>query len=127
MRAGAAQIVGIGDLAHAKDSAGKSASKRLCFTVDSGTPLKIKSLTANPSSLTAGNPVKLTGTTTGGEGTVTYKFYYQFNEAWVRIKDFSTSNTATFTPSKAGTYYVYMDAIDGKKNTQCKMITVTVK
>ena len=111
----------------AKDTAGHSESKRLCFTVESGTPLKVRSLTASPSSPAAGSKVTLTGATTGGEGTVTYKFYYELNGAWVRIRDFAASDTCSFTPSKAGTYHVYMDAIDGKKNTQCKMITVTVR
>ena len=111
----------------AKDSAGKIASKRLCITVEQGIPLKVTSLTAYPALPTIGNEVALTGTTAGGEGRITYKFYYEMNGSWVKIQDFSTANTAAFTPNKAGTYHIYMDAIDGKKNTQCLMITVTVK
>ena len=111
----------------AKDSGGQSASKRLCFTVEDGTPLRIKSLTANPSSAAKDQSIRLTGATTGGEGTVTCKFYYELNGAWVQIRDFAESKTCTFTPSQAGTYHIYMDAIDGKKNIQCLMITVTVK
>ena len=53
--------------------------------------------------------------------------YYRLNGAWVQIRDFAESKTCTFTPSQAGTYHLYMDAIDGKKNIQCLMITVTVK
>ncbi|MBQ9902519.1 MAG: hypothetical protein IJM51_09100 [Clostridia bacterium] len=111
----------------AKDAAGHSESKRLCFTVESGTPLKVKSLTANPSAPAVGSSVKLTAATDGGLSPVTYKFYYEMGGSWVKIRDFASSNTCTFTPSKAGTYHIYVDAIDGKKNTQCKMITVTVK
>jgi hypothetical protein len=110
----------------AKDSSGKIASKRLCITIEKGTPLKVKSLTANPASPTKGNPVTLTGVTTGGEEPVTYKFYYKLNGSWGRIRDFDKSNTCTFTPTKAGSYDIYMDAIYGKKNTQCLMITVKV-
>ena len=111
----------------AKDSNGSTACKRLCFTVESGTPLKIKSLTANPSSPTTDSSVKLTGTTTGGDGNVTYKFYYELDGTRIQLKDFSATNTCSFTPSKAGTYCIYMDAIDGKKNLQSKMIKVVVR
>ncbi len=111
----------------AKDEKGKCASKRICFTVESGTPLKIKSFTANPSAPTKGSSVKLTGASTGGASPVQYKFYYKFNDTTVVLKNYSTAKTCTFTPKKAGTYYVYMNVTDGKKNTQTKKITLTVK
>ena len=110
----------------ARDSAGRIASKRLCITIEEGTPLRVTSLTATPASPVAGSPVTLTGTTTGGEGRVTYKFYFERGGAWFRIRDFGESPTCAFTPDRAGVYHIYMDAIDGKKNTQCLMITVTV-
>ena len=111
----------------AKDSSGRIACKRLCITVEQGIPLKVTSLTADPASPSVGTEVTLTGTSAGGEGRITYKFYYECGGSWVRIQDFSTANTATFTPHKAGTYHIYMDAIDGKKNTQCLMMEITIE
>ena len=110
----------------AKDADGRLASKRLCFTVEEGNPLRIKSLTAAPENPSAGESVRLIGATTGGQGPVTYKFYYKLNGSWVRIRDFASTPECSFTPAHAGTYQIYMDAIDGKKNTVCKMINLTV-
>ena len=110
----------------AKDSTGTVASKRLVITIEEGQTLKIKSLTANPTAPSANTNVTLKVTSTGGLAPVTYKFYYEKGGSWGKIQDFSTSSTCTWKPTSGGTYHVYVDAFDGKKNTQCLMITVNV-
>ena len=50
--------------------------------------------------------------TISAQGGATYKFYYEFNGGWGKIQDYSSSNTATWTPKTAGNYLVYVDIKD---------------
>lgn len=64
------------------------------------------------------------GTTAG----LKYKFVYS-KDNWTEWKTFqgaSTSNTATFTPTKMGTYDIYVDIIDAAGRTESKSTRIYV-
>ena len=83
--------------------------------------LHIKGVTADPASPQyTGVDVKLSINAGGGEGTLTYKFAVSSGSATTVISDFSTANTATWTPTAAGTYTITYTVKDeaGAEKTQ---------
>ena len=82
--------------------------------------LHIKGVTADPASPQyTGVDVNLSINAGGGEGTLTYKFTASNGSSTTVISDFSTSNTATWTPTAAGTYtitYTVMDETGATKS-----------
>ena len=78
---------------------------------------------------TAGSLTQPAGTAIvlNADGGTSYKFYYEKNGAWVRIQNFSTANTCTWTPTEAGTYNVYCDIKDASGSVAvCKRISFTI-
>ena len=93
------------------------------WSVYDTSPLQIKSFgTDVESPQFAGTGITLSATATG-QGTV----YYKFSVGSTVLKDFSTRNTATWTPSAPGTYTLKYDFKDAKGNTnqRTKSFTVT--
>jgi len=68
-------------------------------------PPVIGSFTASPTPVTAGTPVTLTATTSGGVGPVVYTFWIRDDSTmtWTQIQK-GTSNTCSVTPPHAGSY-----------------------
>ena len=106
-----------------KDGKNKTATKSK--TVKVYNTLKVSSFTTSVSSTYVNNTIKLTGASTGGIGTKNYKFYYKLNGTTTTIKNYSTSKSVSFKPTKAGTYTFYVAVKDNKK-TVTKSKTVTV-
>lgn len=50
----------------------------------------------------------------GGLGALSYKFSYEKDGRWVRIQDYSSSNTATWIPPEKGSYEVVAFAKDSQ-------------
>ena len=78
---------------------------------------------------TAGSLTQPAGTAISLEanGGTSYKFYYEKDGAWIRIRNFSATNTCTWKPTEAGTYNVYCDMKDASGSVAvCKRITFTV-
>ena len=87
-----------------KDANGKLVScRRMSFVI--ADPYSISIDADSPVEL--GESVKISA-----EGGYTYKFYYELGGAWVRIKNFSTADTCTWTPKEAGDYMLYVDIKD---------------
>ncbi|HEV2035670.1 MAG TPA: hypothetical protein VGU71_16005 [Candidatus Dormibacteraeota bacterium] len=70
-------------------------------------------LTAAPSATQVhGNAVLLTGTATC-PGTPTYRFWIRLSGgAWTIVRDYQTTNTFSYTPPVAGTYFFEVDVRD---------------
>lgn len=92
------------------------------------TSLKLTSFTASRTTGYVGNSIKLTASASGGKSTKKYKFYYKYNGKTYTIKSYSTSKTATFKPTKKGTYTVYVTVKSGSTTkTKSKKITIYSK
>ena len=100
------------------DEAGHAVTVSKDYTAEGGqeTPALAATLTATPSgSTTVGSQVKLTANAAGGSGNYQYKFVLCTEEgAWVKLQDYGTSNTCTWTPDKAGKYTLYAGVTDSK-------------
>ena len=77
--------------------------------------LTVKGSSSKKSPQKAGTSIKLTATASNGTGTYKYMFFYKTkvnsnNETVIR--KYGTSNSCTWKPTKAGTYYVYVRVID---------------
>ena len=105
-----------------KDAAGKTSSKSISnYTVVKS--LTVKSFTADKASgQGTGTSIRLTAAASDGKTPYQYKFYYKRGTATVTIRDFTTGNTATFTPTTVGIYTLYVDVKDGSGNTATRSI-----
>ncbi len=87
-------------------------------------PLLGVSLQASPASpQPAGTQVTFTATANGGTN-VQYQFWV-FDptiqapaDGWTMVQGFSTTNTCPWTPSKAGSFLITVNALDGASTTQ---------
>lgn len=88
------------------------------------TKLRITSTTAEPASPQyTGVEVKLSMEAAGGEGDLQYKFAADSTV----ISDYSPSNTAKWTPTKAGTYTLTFSVKDSQGETVEKTLSFVVK
>lgn len=88
------------------------------------TKLRITSAIAEPASPQyTGVEVKLSMEAAGGEGDLQYKFAVDSTV----ISDYSPSNTATWTPTKAGTYTLMFSVKDSQGETVEKTLSFDVK
>lgn len=78
----------------------------------------------------SGIPITLTAQAIGS-GTIYYKFWYKDDSGWHVIKDWSTDNSATWTPNQAGTYTIVVwantTADDNIPNRPIAGLTCTVE
>ncbi|MBQ8134262.1 MAG: hypothetical protein IJ192_07660 [Clostridia bacterium] len=87
------------------------------FSAEAVLPIKIES-NVTVSSVYVGGKATVKATASNGKAPYQYKFAYKLNSgSWVMIKNYSSSNTATFTMSKAGTYTIRAYTKD-KNNAQ---------
>lgn len=108
-----------------KDKEGTEVKKFFTLTVNNAI--------ANNSSIidnavTLGETVVILGSSTGGNGGVTYKYEQKLSTAstWTTIANYSTKSAATFKPSATGTYNVRITAKDSAGTTAAKTLNVTV-
>jgi hypothetical protein len=66
--------------------------------------LNITSVTANKTSATVGDAITWTAETTGGTGTLQYRFEIFKDGIQVKTSNYGSANTFTYTPAAAGTY-----------------------
>lgn len=106
-----------------KDASGKICTKSIEKYEIVDNPI-VKSFTMDKESGQYVNTdVILTAVGTGGTIPYQYKFYYQLGTTTKTIHDFSTTNTATFKPTLAGTYTLYVDIKDKNGLVSTKNIT----
>ena len=70
--------------------------------------------------------VKLTASSTGGSGTKKYKFTYKYNGKTYTIKNYSTTKTVYYKPTKTGTYTFYVTVKDSKGKTKITSRSVSI-
>jgi hypothetical protein len=83
------------------------AGQPVAVTQAGTTPLSVTSLKASaafPSP--AGTPISWTAAVTGGTGPYTYCFWLYNGTTWAQMRGWSTSNTWTWEPARAGSYLV---------------------
>ncbi len=82
----------------------------------------------NKKSVKSGETITAKAVTGGNAAGYKYKFVWSFNnwQSWGIIRQAGTNNSASFTPTKAGTYQVHIDAIapNGKVTTKIANVTV---
>ncbi len=98
---------------YVKDAAGTVATKEGAAVAVSAGALTILSLTADKSSVTAGEAVTWTAVGSGGSGTLRYCFYVFKNGKIEERGSYSTAKTYTYTPMEGGIYTVRVYVKDG--------------
>lgn len=96
----------------ATDSTGKVVEKQISNYVIKSNEVSITSFTASVASpQNVGTSIKLSANATGN-GAVKYRFVAQSGSDKEVIQDFNSNSTVTWTPKKAGTYILFLRAID---------------
>jgi len=89
--------------------------------------LEVKSFTATPDHLSVhpiGTTIALNAEGSGGKTAYQYRFYAIFEDGEeILIQDFSAAATASFTPSKAGIYDLFLEI----KNGSGKIVSTTIE
>ena len=80
------------------------------------------------SSLSVGEKVQCSATTTGGSGTIQYQFSCSpvDSQSWTTIRSYSTENTYSYSPQTEGTYYIKVTAKDSSGATATSTSKITV-
>ena len=112
-----------------KDGNGTVVKKYLAASINTATTSLTNSSTVSATSVTKGTKVTIKGAASGVTDQVLYQYSYKADgaTAYTKIKDYSTTTSAAFTPSEAGTYIVKVIAQDMKPSTAVKILYVTVK
>ncbi len=98
---------------YVQDAAGTVATKEGAAVAVSSGALTILSITADKSSVTAGEAVTWTAVGSGGSGTLRYCFYV-FKDGKIEERgSYKTAKTYTYTPSDGGVYTVRVYVKDG--------------
>ena len=107
-----------------KDSSSATVSKT--FTLKSTAKALVNNSKISAAEVKVGTKVTLTGAASEGTGSYTYAFYYKepSSSTWKTIKGFSTTNTASFTPDKIGSYSIKIDVKDSSSATVSKTFTL---
>ena len=111
-----------------KDSSGNMIKKNITFEFKNQVSLGISSFTTDKESpQKVGTVVKLTANASGVNGTAQYKFYRYLNGNYAVIKEWSTNNTVTITPSTTGTYDLWVAVKDSSGNIVRKNVNFVFK
>ncbi|MCI9272542.1 MAG: SH3 domain-containing protein [Clostridiales bacterium] len=98
-----------------RDANGTEIAKGTPFRVEAGDPPVITELSVDkPSPQHAGNSLQLSAQASKGVGQLQYKFSYEKDGVWVRIQDYSSSQTATWTPEQPGDYQLVVFVKDSQ-------------
>ncbi|MBD5135454.1 MAG: starch-binding protein [Lachnospiraceae bacterium] len=89
--------------------------------------LKVKKFKAAPSSVKAGQKVKLSVAATGGTKGYSYKFTYKYKNKSVTIRTYSRSSGVMWTPKYSGKYKITVYVKDAKNRKATKTVTLNVK
>ena len=109
----------------AVDAKGMTARQSLMVIVQASLTVK-GSFT--PTAPTVGSTVKGTISSTGGVAPIKYAIYYQkpSSGSWITLSDYSTNTTASFKPTKAGTYQLCFKAKDANNTIAKQYVSVKV-
>lgn len=113
-----------------KDAKNKVAKTSFTVKATSSTSTLKSASTINNTTITLGNPVRLTGKATGGKGSYTYAFYFKrsSNTMWKTLgTEFSSTSTAKVTPTSDGYYDFRILVKDSTGIAVTKTFKVTVK
>ena len=114
-----------------KNATGKVLSQMKTYVINPiviTTPLAIDSFTADVvSPQTVGTKVSLNTIASGGEGILQVRYSVFDGSRWTILKNFSTTTSTSWTPTKVGTYQVWSDVKDGTGKVISKSITYTIK
>lgn len=110
----------------AKDSAEKIEKKYFDFTVDN--TLKNTSKLSSDT-VAVGQAVTINASAIGGDGSYQYEMFYKNSNSstWIRLQNYSTNASASFTPNNAGSYNVCVKAKDGTGKIEKAYFTVNVE
>ena len=110
-----------------KDGTGTEVNKDFKVTVNSSTLANTSKVSAT--TISKGNSIKVTCSSTGGVGTKKYAVWYKKStqSSYTQVKKYSTTTTATVTPKGTGKYYISVKVKDGNGNIKKKAFTITVK
>ena len=104
-----------------KDNAGKVHTKNTVINIEKGTWKYVRIESDKKSPQYSGDEINFTVVTEGNLYGVQYKFVWQKDnwKEWGVIQNFSTKNSAKWTPTKSGTYKIIVDMKDlnGKVTT----------
>lgn len=95
------------------------------FRALDGDMLNIDSLTANPESVQAGTPVKITSEAVGS-GMIKYRFVVLKDGVNVYTRGYKESNNTIWTPAESGNYQIVCKATDETGEVVSKTIDYTV-
>ncbi|MGN0537860.1 MAG: CAP domain-containing protein [Acutalibacteraceae bacterium] len=88
----------------------------------------VNNSTVSAASVVKGNSVKLTGAASGGIGSYQYAMVakHSTSSKWTVLRNYSTSNSYTWTPAQTGTYYVSIKVKDSSGTVVSKTHTIKV-
>lgn len=88
------------------------------------TPLNVDRFETDKTSGQAVNTsILLSAAASGGTSPYQYKFYYQLGSSKTVIRDYASTDTATFKPSVAGSYSLFVDVKDAEGTVVTKTIS----
>ncbi|MGN0537991.1 MAG: alpha-amylase family glycosyl hydrolase [Acutalibacteraceae bacterium] len=114
----------------AKDAAtSKTATSSVTITVKSVTTALTNNSTISATSITKGKSITLTGNASGGTSPYQYAMVAKHSTAssYTVLKNYDTTTTKTWTPSKTGTYYVQVKVKDSNGTVVAKSFTLKVQ
>ncbi len=114
--------------ADVKEEAGTITTKTMSYTIQGEWEL----LGVKPSKASPQNPgtsISLSAGVKNPVDSLQYKFVYRYGDNWNNwgvIRDFSKTNSAIWTPSKSGSYTIYVDVKDAKGRIATKTLVYVV-
>ena len=113
----------------AKDSTGKTVQKVILgYVVKDAEALKISSIKTNLASPQNSNKTITITVNSSSSGSVLYRFWeYNVDGSFKLIKDYSTTNTLTWTPKISGNYVIMVEAMDNYGMRDMSFIDYKIK
>ncbi|MDY4252026.1 cohesin domain-containing protein [Clostridium sp.] len=108
-----------------KDSSDNIVSKEISYVINDNL-LSISSIDTDKISPQAINSTIRVSPRATGNGTLTYKFWIYDGYSWTVPQDFSSNSYFDWTPSKAGTYRIWVDVKDSSGNIVSKEISYII-